>query len=603
MAILGVELHPAVVAEDHVVVGHAGQRLLAAVGGVLEAEDGVPAAAAENVIAAVVARDDVVAVVVEVRHGLDGLEAPRVQLDAAAVADDHVLPGGTRPENRGRRIEIAPDRVVAAAAEDDVVAIAAGDEVIAIGDQRDSRVQVGRGHRVVVPRKIAGGDQRRLVGIADQLVIAERVGADARAGLVRRQQARGVAHEQVDHQAVVAKHQVGASAGVDCVIARAAEDDVGSGFVVVGLLRGAEPWPLQEAGADDVVTLVTEDDVRTPVAVDAICAALAADKVVAIAALDVVAAVGRGRDHVVRIIRIEREIGRAERVAIAEDDVVALVAEQPVRAGAAIDEVVARAARHQVVARAAVEQVVAGAAENRVVASAAVDTVGRADAAGGDLADVHHAVGHRNAAGRHRSLEIAAVADQQVVALAAEDQVEAAAAEHDVVAIVAVDDIVAIVGRRQGAEADLVDAVLGEERDRAVVAEQPVVAAAAANGVVAQAADDQVVAETAGQPIVAQPAAHLAAGLRAEHDIVARAGIDEVADVVGNQLQVDEIVALAAVDDDDAVLALAVAQAVSLGAAPVDAELVRPDDDLGIRNALDEDLLAQVAGVAIQPRS
>ena len=93
-------------------------------------------------------------------------------------------------------------------------------------------------------------------------------------------------------------------------------------------------------------------------------------------------------------------------------------------------------AEDQVVALAARDRVAAGAAEDDVVAGAAVDDVVAAEVLGADVRVRVHArrddVGHLDARVGRRVVDVALVAEDQVVALVAEDRVAAAAAEDPV---------------------------------------------------------------------------------------------------------------------------------------------------------------------------
>ena len=113
--------------------------------------ESVLVAAAEDVIAGVVA-GDVVLAVQGVGDGADGGVAAAEQLDTPAVTDEDVLAGGPRAAEAHRRVVVAEQRVgarPAPAAEHDVLAVAATDVVGTVGGQRlrDDEVHT---HRVVV---------------------------------------------------------------------------------------------------------------------------------------------------------------------------------------------------------------------------------------------------------------------------------------------------------------------------------------------------------------------------------------------------------------------------------------------------------------------
>ena len=261
----------------------------------------------------------------------------------------------------------------------------------------------------------------------------------------------------------------------------------------------------------------------------------------------------------VRVVGIERRGGTRD---------LALIAEDHVLAGVAVDDVVAGTTE---------EDVVAVAAEDRVDAAVFVRESDRLDHADQELVDgearlmrVRH-VGVRGEPG--------VVAEHEVLALPGDDRVVLGAADHDVVAFTGGDDVVAAEVRAVVERRDHLDVVrVVDDRqvveqvvDEAVVTEQDVVAIECGAGlsdvgddrVAAPAAEDHVAAEAGADHVVTavltgrrEPLDQLEHGDRivvasmtdrlgigrlkagldagdpavvAEHDVLARAGVDQVA--------------------------------------------------------------------------
>ena len=215
---------------------------------------------------------------------------------------------------------------------------------------------------------------------------------------------------------------------------------------------------------------------------------------------------------------------------VAGDDVVTRAAQDQVLAVAAVEEVARAAvvrvvgvgqvqggevgvdmevehtvvAQDQVIARAAVDQVAAVAAQDAVIAGVAVDDVGRAVVR---LGGAHHRDGlvvlGRDALGAGHEVELAVVAEDEVVALAAEDLVAAGeqvvtvgmdagvGVHHDDVGFGAVDPRRTVEEVDAGIAVDVVDAAQAVDDVLTRAAQQMVALGTAVDGVLADAAVDR----------------------------------------------------------------------------------------------------------------
>src|SRR5262249_36135179 len=156
------------------------------------------------------------------------------------------------------------------------------------------------------------------------------------------------------------------------------------------------------------------------------------------------------------------------------------------------------AADQVVVVLVAIEQVVPLAPQDRVIARIAVDEVVAAPVAlaGADRGEV--------AVGRQRKIDLAVIAEEQVVARSAGDGVAVGAAHDRVVAVVAAQGIAAPEGGVGCGDQRELRGIVGDNVIQlAVVAEDNIVADVAADVLAAKAADEGVVALVALDDIVA----------------------------------------------------------------------------------------------------
>ena len=527
-------------------------------------------AVADEVVLAQVAEDQVVAAI-----AFDVVVA--VPADAGEVFHRH--PGRARVDRDAPGLvnhrAVALDHVLAHLAEDDVVAGAAGNVVVAERGRVGVVVVVVQAHEAlhhaVGVELRSAGDQRVAVAVVDdsarQRTHAQVVSATGaqEVGVVAGDQI--VTRATVDQiVAVLATQRVDRAAVAGCQVADMAADDV-----VVVL-----------ATQDAVAALAADQDVLAVVAADQVGAAT-----VGVLGIDRGPGERMHRAHVGgRDQRgVERHVQRQQRkvdplfaaelvlgldlAVVAEDQVVAGIATEGVARRAAEDDVVAEAgndrvgtavvrchraddvdvarievakgrrritllehvvdeavvAQHDVLAGRAVDHVARHAADDDVVVAAGADVVGTTDGGADALDQADSELMHRVLAGQiaRRCGDLAAVAEDDVLAVAGHDRVGAEPRDHDVLAVAGGDLVVAahaggdrhhevdVVRARRVAGVDaraLVDQVV----DLPVVAEDDVVAidrrrtAAAAEGVddvVRTAAEDHVAADAGDDRVIA----------------------------------------------------------------------------------------------------
>src|SRR5215831_12610258 len=270
-----------------------------------------------------------------------------------------------------------------------------------------------------------------------------------------------VAAAAAQHDVAVGERHRGSGMGAGKVAIKAGDQaDIGEfievvDFGVVGAPqeviepRAADPLGLDEEVADGIAA--GGQRIVDELAAIHVEAAQAQHDVIAAEALHNVAARTAVEDVVAGVQR--NLAGR--RALVADQEVVAGAAFDPVVAFVALQRVGALAAQNCVVSAAAVDQVVAVAAEHGIVADVAVDNV----VAGIAMNDV-----------------VAGAAVDDVVAVAAEYDVIARAAAEDIVAGVAIDRVIAtarqqLVVARGAAHNDsvAVEIIVAEETDRSVI--------------------------------------------------------------------------------------------------------------------------------------
>src|SRR5215831_6975116 len=320
--------------------------------------------------------------------------------------------------------------VKACIAVDDVVAAAACDEVAAAAAQHD--VAVGERHR-----GSGMGAGKVAIKAGDQADIVEFV-------------------EGIDFGVVGAPQEVIEPRAADPL---GLDEEVADG-IAAGGQRIVDELAAIHVDADALCFMLVGRPVEAETALELVEAAQAQHDVIAAEALHNVAARTAVEDVVAGVQR--NLAGRGALVADQEvvaaaalDPVVAFVALQGVAVLAAEDEVVALAAQNCVDSGAAVDDIVAVAAEHGIVAGAAVDDV----IAGITMNDV-----------------VAGNVRDDVVAVAAEHNVIAAAAVEDIVAGVAIDRVIGVarqqlVVARGAAHNDsvAVEVIVAEETDRSVI--------------------------------------------------------------------------------------------------------------------------------------